>query len=141
MLASMAAAAEAGEASEVTLGVEPEHNNVVRDARAARRLLDELRSPRVRIVVDAANLVLPGRSQAPVLREAFELLGDDLVLAHAKDVRADGTVVAAGTGTLDYALYVELLDAAGYSGPLVLHGLAEDEVPAAVAFLRRLLGH
>jgi sugar phosphate isomerase/epimerase len=135
MLASMAAAAEAAERHGVTLGVEPEHGNVVRDAPAARRLLDELRTPHVRIVVDAANLIVPGEPQAPVLEEAFALLGDDLVLAHAKDIRADGTVVAAGAGTLDYERYIELLETAGYRGPLILHGLAEDEVPAAVAFL------
>ena len=70
------------------------------------------------------------------LREAFALLGDALVLAHAKDVREDGTVVAAGSGGLDYGLYVRLLRDAGYDGPLVLHGLAEEQVPAAAAFLR-----
>jgi sugar phosphate isomerase/epimerase len=139
MLAAMAAATALAEAHGVTLGVEPEHNNVVRDAPTARRLLDELRSPHVRIVVDGANLVVPGEEQAPVLQEAFALLGSDLVLAHAKDLRGDGSIVAAGTGTLDYGLYVELLEAAGYAGPLVLHGLEEDAVPAAVAFLRAQL--
>jgi sugar phosphate isomerase/epimerase len=48
-------------------------------------------------------------------------------------------VVAAGRGGLDYARYVALLRAAGYDGPLVLHGLAPDEVPASVAFLERQL--
>ena len=140
MLASMAAAAETAEAHDVVvLGLDAERD-AVRDAPAARRLLAELRSPSVGIVVDAANLVVPGESQAPVLRAAFALLGADLVLAHAKDVRRDGTVVAAGAGTLDYGLYVELLEAAGYTGPLVLHGLAEHEVPDAVAFLRLQLG-
>jgi sugar phosphate isomerase/epimerase len=139
MLASMAAAAEAAEAHGVRLGVEPEHGNVVRDARAARRLLDELGSPAVGIVVDAANLVDPGRPHEAILREAFALLGGDVLLAHAKDVRADGTVVPAGAGVVEYELYVELLAAAGYAGPLVLHGLEEREVPAAVAFLRARL--
>jgi sugar phosphate isomerase/epimerase len=141
MLASMTAAAEAADAAGVTIGVEPEHANVVRDARAGRRLLDELRSPHVGIVVDAANLVEPGRTggQERILREAFALLGDDVVLAHAKDVREDGTVVAAGSGTVDYGLYVELLRSARYDGALVLHGLAEDDVPATVAFVRSRL--
>jgi len=141
MLASMAAAAQAAEAHGVTIAVEPEHGNVVRDAPAARRMLDELGSSHVRIVVDAANLVEPGQPerQERILREAFELLGEDLVLAHAKDVLEDGTVVAAGSGILDYELYLELLRAAGYDGPLVLHGLAEDAVPGAVAFLRARL--
>jgi len=141
MLASMAAAAQAAEAHGVTIAVEPEHGNVVRDAPAARRMLDELASPHVRIVVDGANLLVPEQPerQERILREAFHLLGGDLVLAHAKDLLPDGTVVAAGSGILDYALYVDLLRAAGYDGPLVLHGLAEDAVPAAVAFLRARL--
>ena len=40
----------------MTLAFEPEHNNVVADATAGRRLLDELRSARLRVVIDAANL-------------------------------------------------------------------------------------
>ena len=43
--------------------------------------------------------------------------------------------MAAGRGTLDYGRYVELLRSARYTGPLILHGLAEHEVPDAVAFL------
>jgi sugar phosphate isomerase/epimerase len=120
MAASMAAAVEVAEAHDVTLGVEPEHGNVVDSARAARRLLDDLRTPHVKIVLDAANLIVPG----------------ELVLAHAKDVEADGTVVAAGRGGLDYGRYVELLDGAGFDGALVLHGLDEAEVPESVAFVR-----
>ncbi|MEA2321736.1 MAG: hypothetical protein QOD81_1586, partial [Solirubrobacteraceae bacterium] len=102
---------------------------------------DDLSSPHVKIVLDAANLIEPGAldRQDRTLREAFHLLGDDLVLAHAKDVTADGRVVAAGRGGLDYRLYVDLLDEAGFRGALVLHGLAEDEVADSVAFVRAVL--
>ena len=124
------------------LAFEPEHDNVVADAAAGRRLLDELRSAHLKVVLDAANLIRPGElaRQRETLREAFALLGDTLVLAHAKDVRDDGTIVAAGRGGLHYALYVELLRDAGYTGPLVLHGLREDEVPESVRFVRGHLG-
>jgi sugar phosphate isomerase/epimerase len=137
-LEQIAAAVRVAEAHEVVLAFEPEHNNVVGDARSGRRLLDELPSPSLRVVLDGANLIRPGElsRQGETLREAVALLGDALVLAHAKDVRDDGTIVAAGRGDLDYPLYVRLLDDAGYAGPLVLHGLSEAEVPAAVRFLR-----
>ena len=102
-----------------------------RSPTAARRLLDELRTPHLQIIIDPANVDL----DADALREAFDLLGDDLVLAHAKDRRLDGTVVAAGQGDVDYDLYLELLR--GCDVPLILHGLGEHEVPGAVAFLRR----
>ena len=75
-----------------------------------------------------------------VLDEAFEHLGPDIVLAHAKDVRVvDGAVhhVAAGTGVLDYQHYLALLR--HIPVPLIVHGLAEAEVPRALAFLRGAL--
>ena len=140
MRESVDAALAAAESAGVVLAVEPEPGNVVRDARAARALLDQAGSPALRIVVDAANLVAPERlpDQRRVLEEAFELLWGDIVLAHAKDVRADGAIVAAGRGDLDYGAYLGLLHAAGFSGPLILHGLTEAEVPDSVAFLRAL---
>ena len=141
MLASIASAVEAAERAGVVVAVEPEPGDGERDAPAARRLLDEVGSPALRIVLDAANLLPPERlpGQARVLGEALELLGPDVVLAHAKDVRPDGTVAAAGRGAVDYSAYVAGLRAAGFDGPLVLHGLAEDEVDAAVAHVRAAL--
>jgi sugar phosphate isomerase/epimerase len=40
---------------------------------------------------------------------------------------------------LDYDLYLRYLSETGYAGPLVLHGLAEEEVAGSLAFLRRRL--
>jgi sugar phosphate isomerase/epimerase len=141
MLASVADAVAAAEAHGVTLAFEPEHANVVDSAAAGRRLLDELRSPRLKVVIDAANLLAGGGldRQAEVLHEAFDLLRDDVVLAHAKDVRRDGTFVAAGRGDLDYELYAALLAQIRGGVPLILHGLAEDEVPGSVAFVETAL--
>jgi sugar phosphate isomerase/epimerase len=134
----IAAALAVAERHDVVLAFEPEHNNVAADAAAGRRLLDELRSEHLKVVLDAANLIRPGEleRQHETLRAAFALLGDTLVLAHAKDVRDDGTIVAAGRGGLDYGLYVELLRDAGFTGPLVLHGLSEAEVPESARFVR-----
>lgn len=140
LLRSMETALDAAERSGVTLGVEPEVSNVVDSAAKARRLLDELRSPHLKIIMDGANLFHHGElaHQHAVLDEAFRLLGGDLVLAHAKDLRADGAAgdAAAGAGVLDYAHYLAGLRACGYAGPLILHSLREEEVGAAVAFLQ-----
>ena len=102
MLASVAGAVATAEAHGVTLAFKPEPGNVVDSAAAGRRLLDEIRSPHLRVVRDAADLVAGAGldRQAATLREAFHLLGDDVVLAHAKDVRRDGAIVAAGRGDL-----------------------------------------
>lgn len=136
--ASLEPALEAAEHQGITLAFEPEPGNVVDSAAAGRRLIDELGSRRLRVVLDAANLVAGGdlARQADTLPEAFDLLGDHLVLAHAKDVRDDGTIVAAGRGALDYDRYLRPLAEHAPSVPVILHGLAEDEVAGSVAFVR-----
>ena len=127
----------------ITLGIEPEPANVIATARQARLLLDDLKSPCLKIVFDAANLLMPHglKEQKRILSEAAHILGTDIMLAHAKDLRRDGDAltVAAGKGEVDYHLYLELLEQAGFNGAIVLHSLAEGEVPASVEFLRSKL--
>ena len=145
LLAAMQEALAAAEEHGVTLAFEPEPANVVDSAEKGRRLLDEMRSPRLKVVMDAANLFDvrdPARRLScseELLERTFELLGEDLILAHAKDVKGSGEVVATGKGELDYDLYLEHLHEAGYGGPLVMHGLAEEEVGGSLAFLQRKL--
>src|SRR5215217_2020108 len=138
MLATMQEALTTAEEGGITLAFEPEINNVVASAAKGRRLLDEMRSPRLKVIMDAANL-FDAEDPARRLSRSEELLGGDLVLAHAKDVRRSGEVVAAGKGYLDYDLYLRHLSEAGYDGPLVLHGLTEEEVAGSLAFLREKL--
>jgi sugar phosphate isomerase/epimerase len=141
MLNSVEAALTSAEAHQVTLAFEPEHNNVVNSATAGRRVLDEIRSPHLKVVIDPVNLLDgPGlEHQADTLCDAFDALGDDLVLAHAKDLRTDGTIAPAGRGRLDYVLYLHLLTEAASAIPLILHGLPEDQVTDSVTFLRQTL--
>ena len=144
LLASMAEAASMGEAHEVTMAFEPEVANVVDSAKRARQLLNEIRSPRLKVVIDGANIYHAGElaKMQEILEEAFDLLGDAIVHAHAKDLDHDGQAgnLAAGTGLLDYDAYLGLLQKVGFDGPLVLHGLTEAEVPFSRDFLREKLG-
>ena len=142
LLRAMEQALGIAEDHDLWLAVEPETANVLDSPAKARRLLDELRSPRLKIIIDPANLFhvedLP--HQRAVLDAAFDLLGPDIVLAHAKDVRVvDGAVhhVAAGTGVLDYPHYLGLLR--HLPVPLIVHGLAEAEVERSLAVLEEAL--
>lgn len=140
LLQVMEAAVAIAEEYDITLAIEPEPANVVDRPAKARRLLDAMRSSHLRIAMDGANLFHAGdlARMAQVLDEAFDLLGPDIVLAHAKDLVQDGQAgnIAAGTGRLDYDRYSSLLQRAGYDGPLMLHSLDEAQVPASIAFLR-----
>ena len=143
MATTMQSALQAAAEHDVTLVVEPEVANVVDSAAKARRLLDEMQSPHLKIVIDGANVFPAGTlpHQHRILDEAFSLLGDDIVLAHAKDLSRDGAAgnQAAGTGLLDYDHYLSLLHGIGFDGPLILHGLVESQVEQAVGFLQERL--
>jgi sugar phosphate isomerase/epimerase len=138
MMATVGAALAIAEEHDVTLAFEPEPGNVVNSAARGLRLLREARSPHLRVVVDPANVVATDESRVPatVLEEAFDLLGEQVAVAHAKDLGEDGRPCAAGTGIVPWDRYVSLLRKARFEGPLILHGLTEDEVPASVAFVR-----
>jgi sugar phosphate isomerase/epimerase len=142
LLTVMEPALAIAEQHDLWLAIEPETANVVDSPVKARRLLDELRSRRLKIIIDPANLfrVETLRHQRALLRVAFDLLAPDMVLAHAKDVRiVDGAIhhVPAGTGLLDYRHYLTLLRQVPV--PLIVHGLAETEVARSLAFLREAL--
>jgi sugar phosphate isomerase/epimerase len=87
LVASIREAVKIADRNEVTLAFEPEHNNVVNSVARARMLLDEIDSPWLKVVIDPANLMrvddIPRMSE--VLDEAFDWLGPDIVLAHAKN--------------------------------------------------------
>lgn len=130
------------EANGVTLAFEPEICQVASSADKSRRLIDEMASPNLKVVLDAANLF--GKGDLPrmgeVLYEAFDLLGDHVAIAHAKDLDHDGDAghLAAGTGKLDYERYVSLLCGLPFDVPVILHGLSEAQVDESVGMLRRL---
>ena len=124
----------------VTLGVEPEIGNTINSVQKARWLLDEVKSPRLKIVMDGANVFQRGQlpNMRKVLDEAFDLLGSDIILAHAKDLDKDGEAghLAAGRGLLDYPYYLELLRKSGFDGTIILHALQPAEAKDRLAFVR-----
>lgn len=143
LVVSMHETATIAEEYGVTMAFEPEVSNVIDSAPRARRLLDEIGSPYLKVVMDGANIFHKGElpHMTAILTEAFALLGNDIALAHAKDLTEDGHAgnAAAGTGLLDYDLYVRLLQESGYKGALVLHGLSEVQTPGCVEFLHTRL--
>jgi predicted dehydrogenase/sugar phosphate isomerase/epimerase len=141
MRAELDFALELAERNGVSLGIEPEPGNVVASARIARRLLDEIRSPRLKIVMDAANLLPPENHarQREVVAEALALLGAELALVHTKDVGPGGEAVAAGRGIVDFRNFLTGILSTGYCGPLVSHNFPEGDAAYVAGFLRRVL--
>ncbi len=138
-------ALDIAEKADVILAVEPERANVVDSNVKAFRLLAEMVSTRLKIVIDPANLFR--WADVPYMHEILDeifcpIMGTEIALAHAKDFTQGGEgdevkYVAAGRGVLDYDYYLACLNKVNFfDAPLILHGLEEAEVDDCLAFLR-----
>jgi sugar phosphate isomerase/epimerase len=187
LVSSMREAVQIADRNEVVLAFEPEINNVVNSVARARMLLDEIDSPWLKVVIDPANLMRAADfpRMEEILDEAFDWLGQDIVLAHAKDpttgrspeetitirefletnqghtnvlalvlseLEEAGAVIQFPPETLArklhrhlldlrefYFAYIKRLNAIGFAGALVMHGMAEEELDAMQRRITRLI--
>ena len=84
-----------------------------------RRLLDEVKSPNLKIMLDPVNMSNHRvvHNYTDFLNYCFDELGDSIIGAHAKDLAFDNThwvtkidEMPPGTGLLDYEVYLRRLD-------------------------------
>ncbi len=146
MLDSMEKALEVAERYDLLLGMECEASNTVSSAKKARKVLDELRSDRLKIIMDVANLFQRGEAKReyvrPIMDEAFALLGEATYLAHGKDIQeGEGlSFTHAGSGIVDFPYFLQKLEACGYNGGMLLHGIkVEEQFEPSVNFIRDII--
>ena len=100
---------KAAEKLSALLAIEPVYTHIVSTPKRARRVLDAVASPNLRIIFDPVNLLHPDNlsRRDEVIAEAIELLGKEIDIIHIKDyiLREDGKMdsVAAGTGEMDFS--------------------------------------
>ncbi|MDE6219634.1 MAG: sugar phosphate isomerase/epimerase [Lachnospiraceae bacterium] len=85
----------------VLMAIEPVVRHIVCNPVRARRVLDEIDSPNLRIILDPVNLLerYNYEKQDEIIDEAIELLGKDVAVLHVKDfVMKDGKLVSVPVG-------------------------------------------
>lgn len=85
----------------VLMAIEPVVRHIVCNPVRARRVLDEINSPNLRIILDPVNLleIYNYEKQDEILDEAVELLGKDVAVLHVKDFQIkDGKLVSVPVG-------------------------------------------
>jgi len=132
--------ARAAEKTGAVISIEAYWRNIISSIERAERLLREVPSPALQLVMDPCNYFrkedLP--HMRPMLEGMFRRLGERIAVAHAKDVKAaaEGTdLPAAGLGVLDYPLYLRLLAQLDRPIDLVLEHLTLPDVPRARDFV------
>lgn len=124
----------------VLFAIEPVYNHIVYDCRRARRVLDAIDSPNLRIIFDPVNIISIDnyKNQDEILREAFELLGDEIIAIHSKDfVAEEGKIISkiSGEGILNYDLLMSLIKTHKPLIHVLLEGTKPENVEAAKAYV------
>lgn len=123
------------EKHDVVIAIESYFQDLLGSATAVRYYLDEINHPRVRALLDPANL-LPHNT----LEEMFNALAPYIAALHAKDRKLHVTKgVAAGQGDLDYRKYIELARKHCPNLPLVLEYVNPETYQAALVHVRSFL--
>jgi sugar phosphate isomerase/epimerase len=71
-----------------------------------------------------------------LIEAAADMLGDSIVLAHAKDRLSNGSFAASGAGVLDYRHYLSVMRKLGFNGALITHDVAADKAEQVAQFLK-----
>ena len=131
------AAEEAG----AILAVEPVYHHIISTPERAQRMLEELPSDHLQIILDAVNLIGPGDEDRAeeLVADAVRRLGDRVRVLHMKDftVLPDGSIhsQACGTGRMRYDRLLRLARVNGL--PMTLEDTTPDNAEAARLYLER----
>ena len=122
------------------LAIEGHVLSVLDSPNKLRDLLDAVRSPQLKVNIDPVNFigsVSAVHDTRPVLNELFNLLGEDIAAAHAKDcalaeklvVHIDEVII--GSGSLDYILFLKRLQSSCPDGYILVEHLPDEKIPLA----------
>ncbi|MFC7681404.1 sugar phosphate isomerase/epimerase family protein [Paenibacillus sp. GCM10028914] len=127
----------------VTIGIEAGQNHPLHSAPLTRRLLDEVPSNNLQVILDCANLMSPDNyeTQDAIVTEALDLLGDRIAVIHLKDFKIEQGrihIVPVGQGMLNFSPILHYMK---YKRPHI-HGILEStpesDMETSIAFLQRI---
>ena len=128
----------------VALGIEAVNMTASNNPRAHRQLIDEIGDPRLNICLDPVNMIHLGVyfRNTELINECFDLLGEHIIAAHAKDtyitpdrMSAYITEVAPGKGLLDYETYLVRLSRLSSPRTLLIEHIPDEEYPEAKKYI------
>lgn len=98
----------------VILAIEPVWKHIVYNPARARRVLEEIASPNLQVILDPVNLldISNYAQQKEIVEEAIDVLGEDVAMVHIKDFKVENgklVSVGAGLGEMDYTAIMKFI--------------------------------
>jgi len=133
MVATGKELAELAERHNATILLEPFFRGFLASAKRTRLFIEEIGSPRIRALLDPANIL-----EVNDLQEMFDQLGPYIDCLHAKDRKLHvDRGVAAGEGDVDYPTFVKLTAERTPMAPLILEYVGPNDYQQALAHLQK----
>lgn len=98
----------------VIVAIEPVFKHIVYNPARAKRVLEEIASPNLQVILDPVNLldISNYKQQVEIVKEAIEVLGEHIAMVHIKDFRVEDEKlisVGAGLGEMDYTAVLRFI--------------------------------
>ena len=142
-LSSMQYITRIAESNGLTLLIETEASNVINSPEKACEMMRFIGSNHLKMIMDCANLFHAGEATPSlsdsVVNRAFDAFGQDIRLAHGKDILPGPALnfCAAGEGIVNFEHMLLRLRQCGYRGDMILHGIEDiSHMPQTLAFMR-----
>jgi len=129
------------------IGMEAQVTTNIDGPRAHKRLIDDVGDPRLGVNLDPTNMISLATyyHTTELLHECFDLLGENILGAHAKDTYIwpdKQTVhvqeVCPGRGVMDYETYLVRLSRMKWPRTLLPEHLPAEQYPEAAAYIRKV---
>ena len=129
----------------VLVAIEPVASHIVYSPARARRMLDEIASPNLRIILDPVNLleVYNYEKQDEIFDEAIGLLGGDVAVLHVKDFQVkNGKIVAVpvGQGMCHWERVIPYMKKEKPFMHATLENTSPDNAVAALGYIKAIYG-
>jgi len=114
----------------VIVGIEGGVNHPIYSPKMMKRLIDEVKSNHLQIILDPVNYLTVDnyQDQRKIIDEAFDLFGDRINIIHAKDFIVENNkleIVPATHGNLDYEYLFKKIKFSKPNIPILLEGAQE----------------
>lgn len=127
----------------VMVGIEGVARHVLSTPEKVKRAIDEIGSNNLQAIFDPYNFLTNDNymNQDEIIKSAFELYGDRIMLIHAKDfIVEDGQVkqVAIGTGQFNYPLLFSLIKERKPHIDVIIEGSKPEDIDYSIKYLQEV---
>lgn len=126
------------------IAIEGAYAHCMKDPKRLNRLVRELDSDNIKVIVDLFNYLYIGNHEQrnEIFKEAISLMKDKIVLFHLKDyIVEDGKLkqVGLGKGLMDYKFLIKTIKENFDDAYLVFEGVVGDDIDESLEFINNLL--